>query len=314
MFDIDFFYGKISLGDIMTLKQLEYVIKVAEKLNISEAANELFIAQPSLTHAIHELEEEMNIQIFIRTNKGVSITSDGEVFLGYARQVLDEANLLEERFKNIKSKPKFAISCQHYSFCVSAFSDCINEFNSNEYDFTLRETTTYEIINDVNNLKSELGVLYLSNKNKDVILNILKKNDLIFTTLFEAEPHVFISKNNPLAKNNIIELKDLEPYPYLTYEQGNYNSFYFAEEFLPTIYSNKNIIVKDRATLFNLVDKLNGYTVSSGKMFKDVNEDIIIAKKFKYEEKMNIGYITKKGISLSKYANAFINYIKNYVN
>ena len=117
----------------MTLKQLEYAIKVAEKLNISEAANELFIAQPSLTHAIHELEEELNIQIFIRTNKGVVITNDGKIFLGYARQVLDEANLLKEKFTSIKTKPKFAISCQHYSFCVSAFSDCINEFNSNEY-------------------------------------------------------------------------------------------------------------------------------------------------------------------------------------
>lgn len=297
----------------MTLKQLEYVIKVAEKLNITDAANELYIAQPSLTHSIHELEDEMNIQIFIRTNKGVTLTSDGEVFLGYARQVLDEANLLKEKFNNIKSKPKFAISCQHYSFCVSAFSDCINEFNANEYDFTLRETETYEIINDVNTLKSELGVLYLSNKNQEVISSILKKNDLIFTPLFEATPHVFISKNNPLAKKGVIELEDLEPYPYLTYEQGNYNSFYFSEEFLPTIYSNKNIVVKDRATLFNLVDKLNGYTVSSGKIFKDVNENIIIAKKFNYDEKMNIGYITKKGVSLSKYANAFINYIKNYV-
>ena len=297
----------------MTLKQLEYAIKVAEKLNISEAANELFIAQPSLTHAIHELEEELNIQIFIRTNKGVVITNDGKIFLGYARQVLDEANLLKEKFTSIKTKPKFAISCQHYSFCVSAFSDCINEFNSNEYEFTLRETETYEIINDVNYLKSELGILYLSNKNRDVIENILKKNDLIFTPIFEASPHVFISKNNPLANKEIIELKDLEPYPYLTYEQGSYNSIYFSEEFLPSIYTNKNIIVKDRATLFNLVDKLNGYTVSSGKIFKDVNENIIIAKKFNYDEKMIIGYITKKGVSLSKYANAFINYIKKYV-
>lgn len=297
----------------MTLKQLEYAIKVAENLNISEAANELFIAQPSLTHAIHELEEELNIQIFIRTNKGVVITNDGKIFLGYARQVLDEANLLKEKFTSIKTKPKFAISCQHYSFCVSAFSDCINEFNSNEYEFTLRETETYEIINDVNYLKSELGILYLSNKNRDVIENILKKNDLIFTPIFEASPHVFISKNNPLANKEIIELKDLEPYPYLTYEQGSYNSIYFSEEFLPSIYTNKNVIVKDRATLFNLVDKLNGYTVSSGKIFKDVNENIIIAKKFNYDEKMIIGYITKKGVSLSKYANAFINYIKKYV-
>lgn len=299
----------------MTLKQLEYVVKVAETGNISTAASKLYIAQPSLTHAISELEDEMKISIFNRTNKGVSLTKDGELFIAYARQILDQTNLLKDKFINEENrKPSFSVSCQHYSFCVTAFSECVKKYETNQYDFTLRETETHEIIEDVANLKSEIGVLYLSKKNKEIIQKLLKKNDLIFTSLFKAYPHVFISKNNPLSKKDIITLKDLEPYPYLTYEQGDYNSFYYSEEFLPKVDVKKNIMVRDRATLFNLADKLNGYTVSSGKIFKDVNEDIIIAKKFEYDEEMNIGYISHKNFPLSSYAKTFIESILNTIN
>ena len=298
----------------MTLKQLEYVCKVAEKLNITDAANELFIAQPSLTHALNELEQEMNIIIFNRTNKGVTITNDGEEFLRYARQVLEQANLLNDKYKIKENRsPKFSVSCQHYSFCVSAFSDTIKKFDSNQYDFTIRETKTHEIIDDVYNSKSEIGVLYLSSKNREVITKLLKKNELIFTPLFKALPHVFISKNHPLANNALITIEDLKPYPYLTYEQGNYNSFYYNEEFLSSIDVDKNIMVRDRATLFNLAVSLNGYTVSSGIILKDVNASSIIAKPLKYDEIMEIGYIKKKNVSLSEYGKAYIEYIKDYI-
>lgn len=299
----------------MTLKQLEYICKVAEAGNITDAANELYIAQPSLTHAIYELEKEMNIVIFNRTNKGVTITNEGEEFLSYARQVLEQANLLNDKYKNQNNRsPKFSVSCQHYSFCVSAFSDTIKKFDSNQYDFTIRETQTHEIIEDVYNSKSEIGVLYLSNKNKEIITKLLKKNDLSFNTLFIANPHVFISKWHPLADKKIITLNDLKPYPYLTYEQGNYNSFYFSEEFLSTFDVDKNIMVRDRATLFNLAVLLNGYTVSSGIILKDVNASSIIAIPLDYNEKMEIGYIKKKNTTLSEYGKAYIEFIKDYIN
>ena len=299
----------------MTLKQLEYVCKVAEKGNITDAANELFIAQPSLTYSINELEREMNIVIFNRTNKGVSITNEGEEFLSYARQILEQANLLNDKYKNESNRsPKFSVSCQHYSFCVSAFSDTVKRFDSNQYNFTIRETQTHEIIEDVYNSKSELGVLYLSSKNKEIINKLLKKDDLTFHPLFIAKPHVFISKNHPLANKDIITIDDLKPYPYLTYEQGNYNSFYFSEEFLSSIDVDKNIMVRDRATLFNLAVSLNGYTVSSGVILKDVNASSIIAKPLDYNEKMEIGYIKKKNNTLSEYGKAYIEYIKDYIN
>lgn len=298
----------------MTLQQLRYIVTVAQTGNITEAAKRLFISQPSLTNAIHELEKEMQITIFNRTNKGVSLSNDGEIFLSYARQVLEQTDLLEEKFLNKKEQsPKFSVSCQHYSFAVNAFVDVIRTFGGNQYDFTLRETQTYEIIEDVSRLKSEIGILYTSFNNEKVISKILKQNGLIFQELFVAKPHVFISSQHPLAKYNQLTLEDLEEYPYLSFEQGEYNSFYFSEEILSTLDHNKNIKVRDRATLFNLVIGLNGYTVSSGVISKELNGETIIAKPLAVTEFMKIGTITQKDMPLSRYGTAYMESLKKYI-
>ena len=215
----------------MTLQQLKYVTIVAETGTITEAANRLYISQPSLTSAIHELEKEMNIVIFNRTNKGINITKEGEIFLGYARQVLEQAAILEDRYKkNAGGKKQFCVSTQHYSFAVNAFVDLIKKYGQDEYDFSLRETQTYEIIEDVAKMRSELGILFLNDFNETVINKILKSNELKFTQLFIAKPHVFISRKHPLAEKTIITNDELEMYPYLSFEQGEHNSFYFSEE------------------------------------------------------------------------------------
>lgn len=298
----------------MTLQQLKYIVTVAETGNITEAAKKLFISQPSLTSAIKELEKEMQITIFIRTNKGVTVSNEGDTFLSYARQILDQVALLEEKYLNQKqSSPKFSISCQHYSFAVNAFVDLIREFGGNQYDFTLRETQTYEIIEDVNRLKSEIGILYTSSKNEEIIIKLIKQNGLQFNQLFTAKPHVFISSKHPLAIKEIISLQDLEDYPYLSFEQGEYNSFYFSEEILSTLDRNKNIKVRDRATLFNLVIGLNGYTVSSGIIDKELNGENIIAKPLAVNENMTIGYITQQKLPLSRYGKAYIKYLKQHL-
>lgn len=298
----------------MTLQQLRYVVTVAETGNITEAARRLFVSQPSLTNAIRELETEFQLTIFHRTNKGVIISSDGETFLSYARQVLEQVSLLEEKYLNAKErKPKFSVSCQHYSFAVNAFVDVIKEFNSNYYDFTLRETQTYEIIEDVSRLKSELGILYLSSKNEEIIMKLLRQHHLIFEELFTAKPHVFISSNHPLANKDSLSLEDLEDYPYLSFEQGDYNSFYFSEEILSTLDRKKNIKVRDRATLFNLAVGLNGYTVSSGVISKELNGENIIAKPLLVNESMKIGIIRQKQLPLSRYGAAYLSALKHHV-
>ena len=297
----------------MTLQQLKYAVTVAETKNITEASRKVFISQPSLTAAIHELESEMGITIFSRTNKGVTITNEGDEFLAYARQVLDQASLLEEHFKGeAESTPIFSVSCQHYSFAVKAFVEVIKKFGGNEYDFTIRETQTHEIIDDVAKLKSEVGVLYLSSKNQKVIETLLKKNNLIFEPLFTTNLHFFISSKNPLAKKKKIKISDLKNYPYLTYEQGDFNSFYFAEEPLTEVDFDcrKNIQVRDRATLFNLLIGLDGYTICSGIISHELNGPEIIARPLDTEDFMTVGIITRKDMSLSRYGAAYIEALK----
>lgn len=298
----------------MTLQQLKYAITVAETKNITEASHKVFISQPSLTAAIHELESEMGITIFSRTNKGVSITNEGDEFLAYARQVLDQAALLEEHFKGeSEATPIFSVSCQHYSFAVKAFVEVIKKFGGNEYDFTLRETQTHEIIDDAAKLKSEIGVLYMSTKNQKVIEKLLLKNNLIFEALFTTKLHVFISSKNPLAKKKKIKISDLEKFPYLTYEQGDFNSFYFAEEPLTEVDfdCHKNIKVRDRATLFNLLIGLDGYTICSGIISHELNGPEIVARPLDTNDFMTVGIITKKDMTLSRYGIAYIEAIKS---
>ena len=298
----------------MTLQQLKYAVTVADKGSISDAAKELFISQPSLSNAIKDLENEMQISIFNRTNKGIVVSNQGDEFLAYARQVLEQANLLEERFLNAKKQsPIFSVSTQHYSFAVNAFVDVIREFGEDKYDFTLRETQTYEIIEDVSRLKSEVGILYTSSKNEEVITKLIKQNGLIFEELFIAKPHIFISSRHPLANKAAISLEELEKYPYLSFEQGAYNSFYFSEEILSTLDRNKNIKVRDRATLFNLAIGLDGYTVSTGVISKELNGENIIAKPLLVEEHMRVGAIMQKDMPLSRYGRSYMEALKKHV-
>ena len=224
----------------MTLQQLKYVVTVAECGNITEAAKQLFVSQPTVTSAIHDLEKEMQIVIFIRTNKGVILSEDGERFLGHARQVLEQVDLIEGIYKDdVVSKPHFAVSCQHYSFAVNAFVDLIKEYGQDEYDFSLRETQTYEIIEDVARMRSEIGILFLNDFNETVLGKILKSHELEFHPLFVARPHVFISRKHPLAGNAVITNEELEQYPYLSFEQGEHNSFYFRKKFFRRLSARK---------------------------------------------------------------------------
>ena len=298
----------------MTLQQIKYVIAVADTGTLTKAAKQLFISQPSLTNSIHALEKEMNIEIFRRTNKGIVISKEGEEFLGYARQVLEQSQLLEERYKGTSGrKLKFCVSTQHYSFAVNAFVELIKEYGKEKYDFSLRETQTYEIIEDVAKMKSEIGVLYLNNFNQVILNKELKSNELKFTELLVAKPHVFISSKHPLAKEKKVTFKDLEEYPYLSFEQGEHNSFYYSEEIFSSEEKKKNIRVRDRATLFNLLIGLNGYTVCSGVIDKELNGANIIAVPLEGNENMRIGYITHKKSGLSPLGKIYVEALKKYI-
>ena len=285
----------------MTLQQLKYADAVATCGSLSEAARRVFVTQPTLTEAIRTLEEELRIAIFTRSSRGVALTHEGEEFLASARQILDDAALIQQKYtgKAVR-RPQFAVSCQHFAFAVEAFMEVVRENDADSYDFTFRETVTSEIIDDVARHRSEIGMLYLSRRNERAIMKILRKEELAFEELFAARPHVFLGRKHPLAKKKVIKPQELDAYPYLTYEQGIENALYFAEEVMPSLDRKKNIRVRDRATMTNLVLGLNGFTVSSGAHGKSYNSEIISIP-LKMDDSIRVGIVRRDGVTLSRF-------------
>lgn len=297
----------------MTLQQLRYAVAIADHKSMNKAAAELFVTQPSLSNTLKDLENEIHTEIFERSNKGISITPEGEEFLGYARQMLDHYRLIEERYvENSSFRKKFSVSMQHYTFAVEAFIEMAKEFGMEEYEFAVHETKTSEVIENVRRNRSEIGIIYKNEFNSKFIDKILRENGLEFIPLFDCHIYVYLSKGNPLAGKEIIDFEDLQQYPCLSFEQGDNNSFYFAEEVLST-YDYKQIIkADDRATLLNLMVGLNGYTLCSGIICSDLNGDEYAAVPLNTEETMTIGYIKHKRMPLSRLGEKYIEEVLKY--
>lgn len=297
----------------MTLQQLRYAVAIADHKSMNKAAAELFITQPSLSNTIKDLENEIHIEIFSRSNRGIAITPEGEEFLGYARQMLDHYRLIEERYvENSTSKKKFSVSMQHYTFAVEAFIRMAKAFGMDEYEFAVHETKTSEVIDNVRLNKSEIGIIYKNEFNEKFMEKILKSNDLEFIPLFDCSIYVYLSKGNPLAQKEVIAFEDLQQYPCLSFEQGDNNSFFFAEEVLSTYDYRQIIKANDRATLLNLMVGLNGYTLCSGIICEELNGDEYAAVPLNTEETMTIGYIKHKKMPLSKLGLKYIEELQKY--
>ena len=304
----------------MTIQQLNYVITISEKGSLNKAAEVLYVTQPSLTSAVRELEKELGITIFNRGGKGVTLTNDGAEFIQYARQVVSQYDRLLEKYgKGGNLRKKFGISAQHYSFAVKSFVETVKQFDTDEYEFAIRETRTREVIEDVTTGKSEVGILFLSDFNRKAIGKFLKSSQLEFHPLIQCEPYVYLWKGHPLADRKSIRLEDLRDYPCLSFEQGPSGSFYFAEEVLSTYDYIRTIKATDRATMLNLMVGLNGYTLCSGIICEELNGPDYVAVAFEDEDdeiasgRMEIGYITKENMLLSKMAEKYISELKRYL-
>lgn len=276
----------------MTLQQLRYLIAIAECGSISGAAHDLFVSQSSLSVALKEIETETGVTVFQRSNRGITITSEGIELLGYARQVVEQADLLEQRYQRGEDDvyQRLSVSTQHYTFCVEAFVNMVESLNADEYKFTLRETRTAEIIEDVSEFRSDIGVLYLDNFNNRVISKALDAANLTFTSLFKCKPHVFVGEHHPLANRKIVAIEDLADYARYSFEQGTNNSFYYSEEPLSSLPHKKRIVISDRGTLSNLLTHHNGYTVSTGVLSSEMHTGIASIP-LKTDEEMNMGYV-----------------------
>lgn len=296
----------------MTLQQLRYVIMTADCGSMNEAAKRLFISQPSLSGTIKELEEEIGLDIFLRSNRGIVITPEGEEFLGYARQVAEQYRLLTDKYLDKESKKKFSVSMQHYTFAVKAFVEMVKKVGMEQYEFAIHETKTHEVIENVRNFRSEIGILYLNDFNEQVMSKLLRENSLEFTELFQCDTYVYLWSGHPLAGEPVISMDQLEEYPCLAFDQGKNNSFYLAEEMKSTYEYKKIIKADDRATLLNLMVGLNAYTLCSGIICEELNGADYKAVPLAESEKMRIGYIRRKGAGISRIGRVYIEELLAY--
>lgn len=303
----------------MTLTQLNYIITIAETKSINKAAELLYVSQPSLTSAVQELEKELGIILFNRSGRGVTLTNDGAEFLLYAKQLYGQYETILEKYgENGSQKKKFGVSTQHYSFAVRAFVDMAKQFDMSKYEFAIRETKTAEVISDVSTMKSEIGVLYLSDFNRKSMEKLLRSAGLEFHHLIDCQAYVYLWKNHPLAKEESISFSQLSDYPCLAFEQGDNSSFYLAEEILSTNEYPRIIRANDRATMLNLMVGLNGYTLCSGIICEELNGNEFAAVPFRGDEEnhnsvMEIGYVVRKNAMPGKVGEMYIVALKKYL-
>lgn len=283
----------------MTLQQLKYAVTVAECGTISAAAEKLFISQPSLTTAIRELESEMGVTIFSRTNRGVIVSREGEEFLGYARQILSQAQLLQERFSGREQGEKrFAVSSQHFNFTVLAFSRLVQNFRGPRYSFHFRETTTYEVLEDVGQLRSEVGILALNEDNERFLRRMFGKLGLEFTELKRVQAELFVSAEHPLAGRRFVTVEDVSPYPCITFEQGEHNGQFFFEGLSAVAaQSHKTICVRERATEYQLLRALNGFSPDVG--VSAMYREEFVSLPLEPKQFHTIGYILRRDVTPS---------------
>ncbi|MBR4235560.1 MAG: LysR family transcriptional regulator [Clostridia bacterium] len=302
----------------MTLQQIYYVITIAETGSMSKAAEKLFVAQPSLTGAVKELEKEFGITVFRRSSKGVTLTPEGIRFLPYARQLYAQyINLMEEYGKIGRRKTSFAVSTQHYSFAVKAFVELTRQVDVAEYELAIRETKTLDVIRDVSELRSEIGVIYLNESNRKPLEKLLASEGLVFNRLIDCGAYVYLWKGHPLANKSVITIEELKAWPCLAFEQGDV-PFYFSEELMSAHEYPRLIRCCDRATVLNMMVGVLGYTLCSGIICEELSGVDYIAVPFSAgaeagDAAMEIGYIERKNSVHTALGIKYIEEMKKYL-
>ena len=302
----------------MTLQQLLYILTVSDEGTMNKAAEKLYVSQPTLTSAIRSIEQELHIQIFNRTSHGVTLTNQGREFLTYARQLYQQYELLKNRYEDVSMRRnKFRVSCQHYSFATKAFVQTVRQFGTSKYDFAISETKTMQVIEDVGNSLSEIGILYLSNYNRHFIEKQFEEWNLEFHHLTYCNAYVYLYKEHPLAKQESITYDELLSYPNMTFDQGDSPALYTAEEILIENEFPQTIQVNDRATMLNLMRGLNGYTLCSGIISQDLNGNdyVVVPYEANIENpnsRMEIGWISRKHTILSDIGKVYVETMESY--
>ena len=298
----------------MNIDQIKYVLTAAGSASMREAATKLYISQPAISGSIMELENELGIRIFERSNKGIVLTEAGAEFISYAKKVLNQYEILEERYLSAdREKERFSVSTQHYNFAIRSFSNVVNRFKPDNYVFSIHETKTREVLENVRDFKSEVGVVSYSESSEKVIKKLLKEYKLEFVPLMKKDTYVYVWKGHPFESRTEISLEEMHDYPCVVFDQTDDSNFYLTEEALADYDFTKLIKSDDRATTMELLADLNGYSVGSGMLSEDdAVLQGLVAIKLKEEDPLTIGYITGKNRTLSVYGKAYVEELLKY--
>ena len=298
----------------MNINQIKYVLTIAASASMREAATKLFISQPALSASVRELEDELGILIFERSNKGIMLTDAGREFVVYGKKALSQYEILEERYlaKN-KDKEHFSVSTQHYNVAIRSFANVIRKYDPEKFVFSIHETKTNEVLENVRDMKSEVGVISYSGSSEGLVRKLLKEYQLEFTPLMVCETYVYMWKENPLSARSEISLKEIKDLPCITFDQSSDSKFYIPEEAMADQEFDKLVTSNDRATSIELIAELGGYSIGSGMLSNDgaVLEGLVSVK-LKEEDPLTIGYITRKGSSLSQYGQDYVEELLKY--
>lgn len=298
----------------MNINQLKYVLEVAASSSMREASTKLYVSQPALSASIHDLEEELGILIFERNNKGISLTDEGRELLSYAKKAVQQYEILEDRYLARESgKERFSVSTQHYNFAIKAFTGVIRQTDPDKYTFSIHETKTKEVLEDVRSMKSEVGIVSFSGSNEALVKKLLRDYRLDFTPLMKRDTYVYVWKDHPFADRSIISIEELQDYPCISFDQSDDSNFYLNEEAMADYAFNKMIRSDDRATTMELIAELDGYSIGSGMLSKaDAVLQGLVAVKLKEEDPLTIGYITRKESTMSVYGKRYIEALTQY--
>lgn len=289
----------------MTIQQCKYILKIIECGSLNEAARQLFVAQSGLSVSVKSLEQELKIRIFERAGTGVYLTEEGTEFARYARQLVEQNNFILNRYADDSACARLYVSTQHYDFVADIFTKLINNATDDRYRFSLRELRTYEVIHETETACCDVGIIAIKGSDFSIMERYLSKNGLNFTTMLKVKPHVYLRKTHPLANCSLITAQMLESYPYVSYEQGEHNNSFFAEEITVTD-SPRQVEVSDRASLMNVLLSTDGYVLGTGIMPSTLNMGRIISIPFDSTDHYLLGYILRSDRKTSELTQTFL--------
>ena len=280
----------------MTFQQLTYVVEISKCGSINKAAQKLFLSQSGISTAVRELEEELGIQFFVRSNRGVEFTQEGKEFLSYAVSLLEQKQRIESLYgeaRNSSAPVRFSVSTQRYPFTEDAFLRMLRRTTDNRYVFSIREAGMDAVIDDVYDHRADIGVIFLTELTEKIIRRLLDARDLDFHEIAAVSPCIYVRKGHPLANRDEVTEEDLAGLPYVSFEHNQGVGTDYSEEYqlLSMKKPPRQISVNNRATMMNVLAATDAYTTGSGLLVEGITSQAVVTMPLAGKTCIRIGWI-----------------------